>query len=118
MKVYILGRNNDDKGSQLEELTRQLLEYQGFSNIAKDTQHSGANEIDVRAEKKDYVGIRDIKTPVICECKAYNRPIDMTDWLKFIGKLYIERKKGHEAKHTIGLMLSLIHISEPTRPST
>lgn len=27
MKVYILGRNNDDKGSQLEELTRQLLEY-------------------------------------------------------------------------------------------
>lgn len=107
MKVYILGRNNDDKGSQLEELTRQLLEYQGFSNIAKDTQHSGANEIDVRAEKKDYVGIRDIKTPVICECKAYNRPIDMTDWLKFIGKLYIERKKGHEAKHTIGLMISL-----------
>lgn len=91
MKVYILGRNNDDKGSQLEELTRQLLEYQGFSNIAKDTQHSGANEIDVRAEKKDYVGIRDIKTPVICECKAYNRPIDMTDWLKFIGKLYIPK---------------------------
>ena len=36
MKVYILGKNNDDKGSQLEELTRQLLEYQGFSYIAKE----------------------------------------------------------------------------------
>ncbi len=107
MKVYILGKNNDDKGSQLEELTRQLLEYQGFSYIAKNTQHSGANEIDVRAEKKDFVGIREIKTPVICECKAYNKPIDMTDWLKFIGKLYIERKKGREAEHTIGLMISL-----------
>lgn len=107
MKVYILGRNNDDKGAQLEELTRQLLEFQGFSNITKNTQHSGASEIDVRAEKTDSVGIREIKTPVICECKAYNKPIDMTDWLKFIGKLYIERKKGHEAEHTIGLMISL-----------
>lgn len=107
MKVYILGRNNDDKGSQLEELTRQILEYQGFTNIAKNTQHSGANEIDVRAEKKEFAGIREIKTPVVCECKAHNGPIDMTDWLKFIGKLHIERRKGGETAHTIGLMISL-----------
>lgn len=34
MKIYTLGRNNDDKGAQLEELTRQILEHQGFTNIA------------------------------------------------------------------------------------
>lgn len=107
MKVYILGRNNDDKGAQLEELTRQILEHQGFTNIAKNTQHSGANEIDVRAEKKEFAVIREINTPVVCECKAHNGPIDMTDWLKFIGKLHIERGKGGETAHTIGLMISL-----------
>lgn len=107
MKVYILGKNNDDKGSQLEELTRQILEQQGFTNIVKNTQHSGASEIDVRGEKQDTTGIKNIAIPVICECKAHNKPIDMNDWLKFIGKLYIERKKRTDFQNTIGLMISL-----------
>lgn len=42
--------------------------------------------------------------PVICECKAHDKAIVMTDWLKFIGKLYIEKLKN---EHTIGLMIAL-----------
>ena len=107
MNVYILGKNKDNKGSQLEELTCQILEHQGFSNIVRNSQQSGASEIDVRAVKTNHIGVRDVPTPIICECKAHNRPINMDDWQKFIGKLYIERRKSKNAENTIGLMISL-----------
>lgn len=105
MQLLILGKNSDDKGSQLEELTKTILEHQGFTNIQLNTQWSGGNEIDVKAERVlEQIGRRDLIIPVICECKAHNNPITLPDWLKFIGKLYIARKKK---PNTIGLMLSL-----------
>lgn len=104
MKLIILGKTKDDKGTQLEKLTNRILEFQGYSNIVNNVQVSGASELDVTASKVEKVGINNIVTPVICECKAHEKPISMTDWLKFIGKLYIARKT--EAR-TIGLMLAL-----------
>ena len=104
MKLYILGKSKDDKGTQLEQLTSKILEYQGYTNIQTNVQVSGASEIDVTALKIVKTGVKDISTPVICECKAHEKPIVMTDWLKFIGKLYIARKTE---PGTIGLMLAL-----------
>lgn len=104
MKLIILGKTNDDKGTQLEQLTKRILEYQGYSNIVTNVQVSGASELDVTASKVERVGINDINTPVICECKAHEKPISMVDWLKFIGKLHIARKIE---PRTIGLMLAL-----------
>lgn len=104
MKLIILGKSKDDKGTQLEQLTSRILEFQGYSNIVNNVQVSGASELDVTAFKVDRVGINDIVSPVICECKAHERPISMTDWLKFIGKIHIARKKE---SRTIGLMLAL-----------
>ena len=104
MKLYILGKSKDDKGTQLEQLTSKILEYQGYTNIQTNVQVSGASEIDVTALKTVKTGVKDISTPVICECKAHEKPIVMTDWLKFIGKLYIARKTE---PGTIGLMLAL-----------
>lgn len=104
MKLIILGKTNDDKGTQLEQLTKRILEFQGYSNIVNNVQVSGASELDVTASKVERVGINDINTPVICECKAHERPISMSDWLKFIGKLHIARKIE---PRTIGLMLAL-----------
>lgn len=104
MKLYILGKTKDDKGTQLEQLTCKILEYQGYVNVATNIQVSGASEIDVTACKTERTGIKEISTPVICECKAHEKPIVMTDWLKFIGKLYIARKAE---PRTIGLMLAL-----------
>lgn len=104
MKLIILGKTKDDKGTQLEKLTNQILEFQGYSKIVNNVQVSGASELDVTASKVEKIGINDIVTPVICECKAHEKPISMTDWLKFIGKLYIARKTK---PRTIGLMLAL-----------
>lgn len=104
MKLIILGKTNDDKGTQLEQLTKRILETQGYSNIVNNVQVSGASELDVTASKVERVGINDINTPVVCECKAHEKPISMADWLKFIGKLHIARKIE---PRTIGLMLAL-----------
>lgn len=104
MKLYILGKNTDDKGTQLEELTRDILASQGYENIVANSVYSGGSEIDVAASYKKQVGIKNMDFPVICECKAHDKSIVMTDWLKFIGKLYIEKLKN---EHTIGLMIAL-----------
>lgn len=104
MALIILGKTKDDKGTQLEQLTRVLLKHQGYSNIVTNIQVGGGSELDVTAERKDVVGIKEIKTPVLCECKAHQTPIALTDWLKFIGKLTIARRTNDR---TIGLMLAL-----------
>lgn len=104
MGLIILGKNRDDKGSQLEQLTKALLKSQGFTNIATNVQVGGGSELDVTAVKKDTTGIKEITTPVLCECKAHQNPIALPDWLKFIGKLAIARRKNDR---TIGLMLAL-----------
>lgn len=104
MKLYILGETRDDKGAQLEELTRTILERQGYKNIQSNLQVGGGSEIDAYATKESTTGVKNIETHVLCECKAHERPIDMNDWLKFIGKVTIERKNN---PGTIGIMLAL-----------
>lgn len=104
MGLIILGKNRDDKGTQLELLTKILLRHQGFINIATNVQVGGGSELDVTAVRKDKAGIEEISTPVLCECKAHQTQITLPDWLKFIGKLSIARRKNGR---TIGLMLAL-----------
>lgn len=104
MALIILGKTKDDKGTQLEQLTKTLLKSQGYSNIVTNMQVGGGSELDVTAERKDVIGINEIKTPVLCECKAHQAPIVLTDWLKFIGKLTIARRTNGR---TIGLLLAL-----------
>lgn len=95
MRLFILGKNSDDKGKQLEKLTSAILKKLGFKNIVKNEIGNGGQEIDVRAE---YVvpglGGNSIK-PLICECKAYKTSVPITDWLKFLGKVLIEETKGN-----------------------
>lgn len=104
IKLYIIGANNDDKGSQLEELTTSILKRQGYRNISTNAIYSGGSEIDAIATHINRLGVNDIEYPIICECKAHNRPININDWLKFIGKIYIER---FNKPHTVGLMIAL-----------
>lgn len=104
MALIILGKTKDDKGTQLEQLTKNLLKSQGYSNIVTNIQVGGGSEIDVTAERKDVAGVKEIRTPVLCECKAHQTPIVLSDWLKFIGKLTVARRTNDR---TIGLMLAL-----------
>ncbi|HEV2913262.1 MAG TPA: hypothetical protein VGX92_08100 [Pyrinomonadaceae bacterium] len=91
--MIILGKTNDDKGTQLESLTREILANMGCKNIEVNFVSSGGEEIDVSA---DYplpsFGATQYRR-LICECKAYARPIDMPHWLKFLGKVYSEEAR-------------------------
>ena len=104
IKLYIIGANNDDKGSQLEELTTSILKRQGYINISTNAIYSGGSEIDAIATHINRLGVNDIEYPIICECKAHNKPININDWLKFIGKIYLEKLNN---SHTVGLMIAL-----------
>lgn len=110
MQLYILGKNTDDKGKQLEQLTVRILEYQGFENIQTNIQGTGGNEIDVTAYKTISAGMKPQNIKLVAECKAYNKPIDMNDWFKFKAKVYSSKEK---TPHTIGMMVCLSGANGP-----
>ncbi len=103
-RLYIIGSNSDDKGTQLEKLTTVILKRQGYTNISTNVIGLGGNEVDVKAIYKHPLGVNMTEFSLLCECKAHNNPINMTDWLKFIGKLSIQRL---EDSNTTGLMIAL-----------
>ena len=104
MQLYILGKNSDDKGTQLEQLTVKILEHQGLEEITTNIQEAGGNEIDITAYSQTTIGICSPKTKVIGECKAHKTPINTTDWLKFIGKVHYAREMD---ANVIGIMVCL-----------
>ena len=104
MQLYILGKNSDDKGTQLEQLAKKILEHQGLKDIATNIQGAGGNEIDITAYSQTTIGICPQKTKVIGECKAHKAPINITDWLKFIGKVHYAREME---TNVIGIMVCL-----------
>ena len=63
IKLYIIGANNDDKGSQLEELTTSILKRQGYKNISTNAIYSGGSEIDAIATHINRLGVNDIEYP-------------------------------------------------------
>ena len=88
--MIILGRSGDDKGKQLEQLTRRLVEDLGYRNVVVNKVDVGGEEIDVAAEFPLPQPGSPTTHRLICECKAHKAPTDMTDWLKFLGKVYVE----------------------------
>jgi len=88
--MIILGKNSDDKGSQLEHLTKYLLTQLGYEAIVTNLIGAGGDEIDVSAEFRQPGMKRDIYHELVCECKAYKNPLNLPDWLKFLGKIYVK----------------------------
>lgn len=90
IRLRVFGRNSDDKGTQLEQLTRRLLERLGYRQVSLNVVTSGGSEIDVSAEYHVPGPTGASILRVIGECKAYASPVALTDWLKFLGKVYSE----------------------------
>ena len=89
MRLLLLEENKDKKGKLLETIVKVLLASYGYDYVATNEIGAGGNEIDVVAEKKQII-VGGVKTyPLICECKAHESPVNMNDWLKFLGKVYI-----------------------------
>lgn len=91
--MIILGKNTDDKGTQLEEITHNLLSAKGYINVTTNHISTGGHEIDVVA---DYIYPTVSGTElrrIICECKAHKSRIAIDDWLKFLGKFFCEQEE-------------------------
>lgn len=93
MKLIILGKTNDEKGKQLETLSKTLFEKIGYVNLVTNVIGSGGHEIDISADLPIPTLTLNQFNRVICECKAHKEPVNTTDWLKFLGKVYIEEAK-------------------------
>lgn len=102
--MLIIGKNKDDKGTQLEILTERILQYKGFRNIVTNHIGSGGHEIDVSAE---YLvpGIIPKMIRLICECKAHESTNTTNDWLKFLGKVFTE--EAIYSQEVMGYFISL-----------
>lgn len=103
MKLIILESNKDKKGSILEGIVKTLLINMGFRDVVTNEVESGGSEIDVVA-KKNTSGDATCDELIICECKAHQNPITMTDWLKFIGK-HAKEKRSYD--NVLGIMIAL-----------
>ena len=55
MKIFVYGKTNDDKGTQLEALTAAILKSMGYSVVRNEVK-SGGNELDVVATKREPIG--------------------------------------------------------------
>ena len=103
MQLYILGKNSDEIGNQLEKLTNMILTKMKFFTLSKNEIGSGGHEIDIRAEYEMNSLNGLIKKPIICECKAYKATVSISDWLKFLGKVLIEESQGSVEAYFIAL---------------
>lgn len=104
MRLILLEQNKDKKGTLLETIVKVLLSSYGYDYVATNEIGAGGNEIDVVAEKRiSNFGEAKIY-PLICECKAHENPVNMNDWLKFLGKVYKEKRKNSLSS---GLMIAL-----------
>ena len=104
MKLYILGKGKDDKGTQLEELTADILTELKYTYVRTNSIGVGGHEIDVKAKSACNILGRESSIPVICECKAHEKPIATNDWLKFLGKVHAERSIRPQ---TVGVLIAL-----------
>lgn len=102
MELRLLGKNSDDLGTQLEKLSKFFLKDLGFQNLHTNVVSSGGDEIDLRGSITQPSGQT---RRVICECKAYTRPISMPDWEKFLGKVYLE--EAETGREVYGCFIAL-----------
>ena len=104
MKLYILATGKDAKGTQLEYLTKTILESLGYEYVATNVVGAGGDEIDVMAKMviPSIGGSQEF--PLICECKAHEGPININDWDKFLGKVFKHQKADPQTR---GLMIAL-----------
>src|SRR4051812_15537749 len=93
MRLMILGKHSDDRGAQLEALTKEILESLNYRRIGMN--RAGiAGELDITGEHVIPMPVQDKVERLLGECKAHKEPLNMTDWLKFLGKIYIKQASG------------------------
>ena len=103
--MVIIGKDTKDKGTQLEKLCKKILEILGYQNCTTNSISFGGEEIDIIADFNIPTIRSEKRVKTICECKAYKDPIGMTQWLKFLGKIYTQEQK--ENTPILGCLIAL-----------
>lgn len=111
--VLILGENNSDKGKQLEQLTKKILQHLKLTDVYTNEISSGGQEIDLTAKSPVQHMGTPIEHKVLCECKAYKNPVSIDAWLKFLGKVFVEQSKSREG--IIGYFIALSDVNGPVK---
>ena len=93
----MLGKSNKEKGDSFEKLMKKALDSAGYEDFLIDI-HKTGREIDITAKHK-VTG-----QPIICECKAHEKPIGSGDILKFYSVYDLEYQRNDKF---IGLFFSL-----------
>ena len=93
--MLVLGITPNDKGKQLETLTLDLLKSLTYMNCTTNVMIGGA-EIDVKGQLPlpGPGGTR--HQTLICECKAHRNVVDMTQWNKFLGKMFFQEASENQ----------------------
>lgn len=89
--LFILGANTDDKGTQLEQLGQDMLASRGYRNLTLNAVGPGGAEYDVTGEREAPGATSAPPLFVLGECKAWQDPVNMDAWQKFLGKLLAEQ---------------------------
>ena len=115
--MIILGLNSDDIGTQLEHLTRRLLEHHSYQNIELNAVGPGGQELDITAEfpMPNVGGGVAAPEKLIGECKAHQARMALPEWLKFIGKLHVAAVTTHQPRR--GLFVALNGVNSNVRES-
>lgn len=103
MRLYVLASGKDEKGTQLEKVTRAILEHFKYEYVNTNIVGAGGDEIDVTAKCVLPIPGGEAIYRVICECKAHEKPITIDDWDKFLGKIFKNDNDGL----AIGVMIAL-----------
>ncbi len=103
--MIVLGLTNDEKGAQLEQLTVRLFQDIGYRSLTTNLVNAGASEVDVAGTFVTPIpGGGGPETDLIGECKALRRRLNMDEWQKLLGKLFVARLKR---QNTIAVLVSL-----------
>ena len=110
--MLVLGKNPNEKGEQLETLTLDLLNSLSYVNCSANVMTGGA-EIDVKGQfaLPGPAGTR--FQSLICECKAHRTVVDMTQWNKFLGKVFFQ--EASEGQDVNGCFLALSGVNGHVR---
>lgn len=95
--IQVLGKSKKEKGNAFEKLMKKALDSAGYEEFRIGT-HKTGREIDIIAKHK-VTG-----HPIICECKAHEKPIGSGDIHKFYSVYDLEYQRNDKF---IGLFFSL-----------
>lgn len=113
--MIVLGKTTDDLGAQLERLTKRILTHYGYVNLAVNVVTAGGQELDVTGDIEVPVPGSPRSRRLVAECKAYQTPVAITDWLKFLGKVLVEETRLKQ--EVTGLFVALSGVNGNVRGS-